>query len=53
MGNGQTDYMTAKLFQPLAMLVYDYTGISVSPYVLLFTSVAALALIVLYFMKSA
>lgn len=53
MGNGQTDYMTTKLFVPLAAFVYDWTGMAISPYVLLFTSVALLAAIVLYFMKSA
>lgn len=53
MGNGQTDYMTTKLFLPLSAFVYDWTGFAVSPYVLLFTSVALLAAVVLYVMKSA
>ncbi len=50
MGNGATDYMTNKLFLPLVAMIYDWTGMQVSPYMLLLISVITLSGIVLYFM---
>jgi len=52
MGNGTSDFVTNRIFMPLAWLIYDYTGMVVSPYLLLFITVATLAGIVLYVMKS-
>lgn len=52
MGNGHTDFVTSKLFMPMAAMLYDYTGMVVSPYLLLFLTVATLAGVVLYVMKS-
>jgi hypothetical protein len=52
MGNGVSDYMTTKLFLPLTVLLYDWTGIQTSPFLLLLITVVALSAIVLYFMKS-
>jgi len=52
MGNGTSDFVTNRIFMPLAWLIYDYTGMVVSPYLLLFITVASLAGVVLYVMKS-
>jgi len=52
MGNGVSDYMTTKLFLPLTALIYDWTGVQTSPYLLLLITVITLSAIVLYFMKS-
>lgn len=50
---GERDFITHRLFQPAAMLLYDYTGIQMHPFTLLAVTVAVLAAIVLYIMKNA
>jgi len=52
MGNGVSDYMTTRLFLPMAAFVYDWTGMQISPMTLLFLTVVTLSAIVLYVMKS-
>lgn len=50
---GERDFITHRLFQPAAVMLYDYTGIQMHPFTLLAVTVAVLAAVVLYVMKSA
>jgi hypothetical protein len=52
MGSGQGDFITNRLFLPLAAFVYDWTGMHFSPYFLLFLTVVTLAAVVLVIMKN-
>jgi hypothetical protein len=50
---GERDFITHRLFQPAAVVLYDWTGIQVHPFTLLVVTVAVLAGVVLYIMKNA
>ncbi len=50
---GDRDFITNRLFQPAAQMLYDYTGVQLHPFTLLIITVALLAAFVLYIMKNA
>ena len=48
----ERDYITHRMFQPLTQLLYDWTGVAVSPFALLVITVIALTIGVIYVMKN-
>jgi len=48
----QQDYVTDKLFLPLTMPVYEWTGVTVKPFTMLVLTLVAGTIGVLYIMKN-
>ena len=48
----ERDFITHRMFLPLTQILYNWTGIVVSPFALLVITVIALTIAVIYIMKN-